>query len=198
MKKWSKSKKLLAALGIVALIWAGWRVLLAYEVVPFDSDVMGVVDVIVVDHHGEDDTPHYYTIGTGRVKQECESFDPDDIIVYTVDWRGLESYIDREKNKVLNRLNYIHIEDNQGNEIAPTPLMKAVVTQAATLEHNIIGLHIFQVGKEIFLQTELNVNLWCPVELYWYNPDTGKLVELYTFDGLEVVGMRIRDLTRAR
>jgi hypothetical protein len=61
-----------------------------------------------------------------------------------------------------------------------------------------VELHIFQHGGELFLQTELNVNLWCPCELYWYDQQNDRLVELYTFDGLEVVGMRIRDLERVR
>lgn len=198
MKNWSKGKKLLTALAALVLIWAAWRALLGVEVVRFDPDIMGVADVIVVDHHGDDYTPHYYSIGTGRVKQECDPFATDGMTVYTVDSHGLESYIDRKKNKVLNRLHYIRIEDDQGNEITPTPLMKAIVTRAAELEHDIMEMHIFQVGEEIFLQTELNVNLWCPVELYWYDQQNDRLVELYTFDGLEVVGMRIRDLTRAQ
>ena len=62
------------------------------------------VDVIVVDHHGGADTLHYYNIGTGRVKQACDPFEADNMTVYTVDHSGLESYIDRDKNKVLNRL----------------------------------------------------------------------------------------------
>jgi len=195
MKNWSKGKKLLA---VLVLVWAAWRALRGIEVARFDPEIMGVVDVIVVDHHGGADTLHYYNIGTGRVKQECDPFEADNMTVYTVDHSGLESYIDRDKNKVLNRLLYIRIEDAQGNEITPTPLMEAAVTCAAGLEHNIIGLHIFQHGGELFLQVELNVNLWCPYELYWYDQQNDRLVELYTFDGLEVVGMRIRDLERVR
>ena len=198
MKNWSKGKKILAAVAAMALCWAAWRVSFWFGGISFDPNTMGVVDVIVVDHHGDDDTPHYYNIGAGRVKQECELFEPDNMTVYTVDHNGLESYIDRSKNKVLNRLLYIRIEDAQGNEITPTPLMEAAVTCAAGLEHDIMELHIFQLGEEIFLQTELNVNWWCPCELYWYDQKKDRLVELYTFDGLEVVGMRIRDLTRAR
>ncbi len=198
MKNWSKTKKLAIILAALMLCWAAWRELLGYEAVPFDLDVQGIVDVVVVDHHGDDGTPHYYHIGVGRIKREAEPFETDDMTVYTVDHRGLETYIDRSKNKVLNRLLYISIEDAQGNAITPTAQMEALVTCAAGLEHDIMELHIFQLGGELFLQTELNVNWWCPVELYWYDQQNDRLVELYTFDGLEVVGMRIRDLTRAQ
>ena len=191
-----KRKKLLVVFGVAVLMWVGWRMLLGFEVVRFDPETMGVIDVIVVDHHGEDDTRHYYNIGTGRIEQVCEPFEPDDMTIYTVDRNGLESYIDREKNKVLNRLLYIRIEDAQENEITPTSMMEAAVTCAARLEHNIMELHIFLLGSEIFLQTELNVNWWCPVELYWYDQQNDRLVELDTFDGLEVVGIRIRNLDR--
>lgn len=168
------------------------------QVIPFDPERTGVVDVIVTDSHGRDDMLYYYNIGAGLAKQECDAFEPETMSIYRVDPDGLECYIDREKNKVLNRLLYIRIEDKAGNEISPTPPMEAAVTQAATLEHNIFSLHIFEVSGEIFLQAELNVNLWCPYELYWYDQHNGRLVELYTFDCMEVVGMRIRNLELAR
>ena len=44
-----------------------------------------------------------------------------------------------------------------------------------------------------FLQVMLNVNLWTPYELYWYNPVSDRLVEMTTFDGKEVVGLEIAD-----
>ena len=198
MKKWRTGKKLLVVLAACVLCWGAWRMLFGYEMIRFDPEVIGVVDVIVTDHHGDDDTLHYYNIGAGHLKQECEPFEPDGMTVYTMDTSGLESYIDREKNKVLNRLKYIRIEDAQGSEISPTPLMEAVVTRSATLEHDIMELHLFEVDGEIFLQTELNVNWWCPVELYWYDTEKDRLIELYTFDALEIVGLRIRDLERAR
>lgn len=197
-RKWSKSRKFLTIAALVLGLFMAIYTLLATEVIPFDPELIGIMDVIVTDHHGDDPTLHYYNIGMGRLKQPCDPFEPQEMTVYTVDRYGLESYIDQEKNKVLNRLLYIRIEDDQGREITPTPLLEAVVTQAATLEHDIMELTIFQAGGETFLQTELNVNWWCPVELYWFNMETGKLVELYTFDGLEVVGLRLRDVTRAR
>ena len=46
-----------------------------------------------------------------------------------------------------------------------------------------------------FLQIMLNVNLWTPYELYWYNPVSDRLVEMTTFDGKEVVGLEIADKT---
>lgn len=189
---------LLTANMIGCLLWLTGGTTQLKKLLSFDPETMGVVDVIVVDHHGEDDTPHFYHIGAGRIKQDAEPFEPEAMVVYEVDTQGLECYIDREKNKVLNRLRYISIYDEQSNLMENTPLLEAVVTQAATLEHDIMELHIFLLGSEIFLQTELNVNWWCPCELYWYDQQNDRLVELYTFDGLEVVGMRIRDLERVR
>jgi len=189
---------LLTAYMIGCLLWLTGGTTQIKKLLPFDPETTGVVDVVVVDHHGEDDTPHYYHIGAGRIKREAEPFEPEEMVVYKVDTQGLECYIDREKNKVLNRLRYINIYDEQSNLVENTLLLEAVVTQAATLEHNIMELYIFQVGSEVFVQTELNVNWWCPCELYWYDQQNDHLVELYTFDGLEVVGMRIRDLERAR
>lgn len=183
---------------LVILIF-GVTGLLAAEVhaIPFDAQTRGVVDVIVRNHHGDDDTLYYYNVSNDGRVQETDPFVPDDMTVTRIARDSLESYIDREKNKVLNRLQDVYVYDESGERVPNTdPLVDAVMQQAATLEHDIMELRMLRIGEETFLYTELNVNLWCPCELYWYDPAQDRLVELYTFNELEVVGLRVRDMGR--
>lgn len=167
--------------------------------IPFDVEQHGVLDVIVRNHHGEDDTLYYYNLSDDGRAQQTEPFEPDAMTVTRIDRSSLESYVDRGQNKVLNRLQEVYVCDDNGNRIPNTdPLVDAVMHQAAKLEHDIMELRMLQTGGETFLYTELNVNLWCPCELYWYDPVEDRLVELYTFNELEVVGLRVRDVGRVK
>ena len=50
---------------------------------------------------------------------------------------------------------------------------------------------IFSVGDEIFVQAELNVNLWTPYVFYYFNRESGKLVRLYEFADKRVSAIRV-------
>jgi hypothetical protein len=56
-------------------------------------------------------------------------------------------------------------------------------------------MELIKDGSEYFVYIELNVNWWSPCTLYYYNQDTSKLVELYTFDDEQVTALKIRDLS---
>ena len=60
-------------------------------------------------------------------------------------------------------------------------------------EHWIINLRVYKVGDEYFIRTMLNVNLWTPYELFWYDAEKDELVLLHTFDNQEIVGIRLRE-----
>jgi len=192
---------LIGLLPILVMLFFGFAELVDAGVrsIPFDAEKHGVVDVIVKNHHGEDDTLYYYNISGDGKAQQTDPFVPDAMTVTRIDRSSLESYIDRGQNKVLNRLQEVYVCDDNGNRIPNTdPLVDAVMHQAAKLEHDIMELRMLQTGGETFLYTELNVNLWCPCELYWYDPVEDRLVELYTFNELEVVGLRVRDVGRVK
>lgn len=188
---------LLPMLLAVTLVWGFEAEEGTVHTVAFDVERQGVVDVIVKDHHGDDDTLLYYAISGSGQAQEIEPFEPDEMTVVSIVPGSLESYVDREQNKVLNRLREVWVYDENGQQVESTdPLVDAVMQQAAKLEHSMLVLRIMQVGEHVFLYAELNVNWWCPCELYWYDPVQDRLIELYTFNALEVVGLRVRDMGR--
>lgn len=162
---------------------------------PFDPETAGVVDVIVESGGNRD----YYAINAhGRV-QETEPFEGDDIDIYEVDGDCLETYkgIDnRGRGEFISRLTDIRLWDEEGCAVQNTRVLNEVLLAASELEHDLFDARILRAGEEYFLYVELNVNWVSPCDLYWYDQTRGGLVELHSFDGQEVVGLRVRDLSR--
>ena len=50
---------------------------------------------------------------------------------------------------------------------------------------------IFNIKEVYYVVIELNVNLWSPYELYYFNKDNGELKEIYTFNGKDIVGIKV-------
>lgn len=55
-------------------------------------------------------------------------------------------------------------------------------------------MKIFKLDDEYFVYAELNVNLWYPCTLYYYNQEISELIELYKFDDEEITGIKIHSL----
>ena len=200
-RKWTIVVIVLLTVNMIgSLLWLTDGTTQIKKLLPFDPETMGVVDVIVVDLHRADDTPHYYHIGADRIKREAEPFEPEDMTVTHIFPACLDGLPRKDGNKAYYQLGPIQVFDEEGRKTENTdPLLEKVLRQMENQEyHDVMVLRLLQTGGEAFLYTELNVNWWCPCELYWYDRQNDRLVELYTFDGLEVAGMRIRDLERAK
>ena len=162
---------------------------------PFDPETEGVLDVIVRD--GE--TVAYYAVsGDGR-KREIPAFGGDGIRVYRPDVQGIECYLsedDRGRRAFINRLTDVRLWDETGAAVENTRLMNEILLAAAELEHDLFDVKLICSGNEWFVYAALNVNWVSPCDLYWYDQARGGLVEVYSFDHQEVVGLRMRDLSR--
>ena len=151
----------------------------------FDPETEGTVDVIVC----EDDRLLYYAAtGDGRM-QQIDAFTGDDINVYHAE--GYHVQVFDENGDVA-----VQLFDEDGMPVENTPEMEAVLRAAGTIDHWIMQCRVLQAGEAWFLYVELNVNLWSPCELYWYDPARDGLVEIVRLDGKKTVGLRVRDLTR--
>ena len=87
----------------------------------------------------------------------------------------------------------LQVLDGEGNPVEKTPEMNRILELGGENEHAIMAAWLIRAEDQWFLQVMLNVNLWTPYELYWYNPVSDRLVEMTTFDGKEVVGLEIAD-----
>lgn len=161
----------------------------------FDENTEGIVDVkTIVDYYGDNKENSYYSLATGNRIKVIKPFNGDEIEIYTADESCFKAYIDRKKNKVLNKLVEEGLTDKNNNEVKITPVLKDMFEQISKLEHDLMVVQILKDGDEYFAYVELNVNLWTPCTLYYYNKDTSKLVELYEFDNERVIDLKIQNL----
>lgn len=87
----------------------------------------------------------------------------------------------------------LQVLDGEGHPVGKTPEMNRILELGGENEHAVMAAWLICADDLWFLQVMLNVNLWTPYELYWYNPVSDRLVEMTTFDGKEVVGLEIAD-----
>ena len=63
--------------------------------------------------------------------------------------------------------------------------MDDIFKKIALLEHDLLTVRIFDISGEYFVYVELNVNLWTPCSLYYYNQDSRELIQLFEFSNKE-------------
>lgn len=136
----------------------------------------------------------YYSLYSNKKLKETEPFVADKTEVFTASRDCFSSYIDKRKNKVLNHLIHTELTDKNGNKVEITPIISSIFEETAKLEHDIMRMEIIKDKEEYFVFVSLNVNLWTPCTLYYFNQNFSKLIELYTFDYEIVTGIKINDL----
>ncbi len=169
----------------------------------FDPEKEGIIDVIVnaglsVLSGRQENETRYYTLASDRRMRLTDAFEPDVSATYTVPHGCFESYTDRSKNKVLNRLNYMALMDADQKQLTVSEKQARVFRRIAELEHDLFMIRFIETGGQIFVYIELNVNLWDPCDLYWYDPDADSLVLLHEWDNEEVIGLRLRNIALAK
>lgn len=177
------------------LLWMALLLLAGCAVVvPFDPETEGVLDVIVRDG----DHLSYYAVNASGRSQTIAPFEGDVLDVYEVDggcyvtYKGVGNDGDGE---FVNRLEDVRLWDENGCAVTPTAMLNEVLLAGSWLEHDLWKTRILRAGEEYFLYVELNVNWVSPCELYWYDQSRHGLVQVLDFDGLETVGLRVRDLS---
>lgn len=149
----------------------------------------GLVDVQTRIEEGEKQTLCQYTLASGQRIQPIESFVPDEAVFYEVPRGCFESYID---DKVLNRLVRMELLDAEGRPVEISEDIESIFRCVEQLEHDLFTVRIIETKGLYFVYVELNVNLWLPCTLYFYNPEERRLVELYTWDSKKIVALHVR------
>ena len=85
-----------------------------------------------------------------------------------------ESYIDRDRNEVLNKINQencnIFLEDNKDTELLN------IINEIANLKHDLFDVKIIYTEKDnYYVSVYLNTNWICPSDLYIYDKNEKKL-----------------------
>ncbi len=175
----------------------------------FDVETEGILDVIVISRPShlsarEETETRYYSLANHRRIRSTEAFESDQMTILTVPNTCFESYIDRTNRvfgrttAVRNRLDHMALEDEDRNPVAVSAEQAKIFQHIAELEHDLFHIRFIETGGETFVYLELNVNLWTPCCLYWYDRETDALILLHEWDDEEVVGLRLRNITLAR
>ena len=174
----------------LGLIFVAVSDLLSFHEDDFDlSEALVQVQVQTPRHYGSSDVeePVNYLLASKRRIHSCDPFTADEATVYYVPSECFDAYIDRAQNKVLNRLVSVAVTDESGNPCEAPAVLSDIFAQIATL----FDIRILDVSGEYFVFLKLNVNLHTPCELYYYNQQIGKLIELYSFNDRELLGLHV-------
>ena len=180
---------------VMLLLWDWYKGQSQYA--QFDLASEGLIQASVTKEEPDKTTDlQYLAVADGSRLMPCDPFEADAMTVYDIPMGCFESYIDSEANKVLNRLVYIEIQDEEGNRCNSSPVIDDIFHQIALLEHDLFTLKIYDVSGEYFVYVELNVNWWLPCSLYYYNQIRGELIPLYTLSDQETTGVHVLSTDR--
>ena len=156
----------------------------------FDPETAGIVDVVLRDYN--DGTVHFDCVGPDQTRRITEEFISDAAEILYAEHGCFDSYV--ENGNVLNQLMKISLTGADGNPIASTPVIDRIFEKVSESDHAILNMYIFRIGERHFPVVELNVNLFWPCTLYYYDEAADRLIELYSYDATEINGLRIRNL----
>lgn len=132
-----------------------------------------------------------FTIAMGKRIIETNPVSPDSWKVYRVPDDCFDSYISHDNGKVLNRLVYMALLDENNDPCEITETACEIFDKIALLEHDLMTIKIYDVGGEIFVYIELNVNLITPCYLYYFNQSAHQMIEMASFNNRAVQGIHI-------
>lgn len=121
--------------------------------------------------------------------QETEKFSTDSKI-YTDDGNSFYSQVNSEGNKIENSVVSYNFTDENGNFVEADSTVKKIMGHIAkTVEHDIYKFQIVKNGEQYFAVAYLNVNLWVPCDLYYYDSDKDSISLVYEGDDVEIKGV---------
>ena len=171
------------------LLWSGLIYEFEHEIKPelleqnyYDNSIF------VVTKNERNNSISYYEINDYEDKRTVDKFEysNNELLYFN---NCFESYIDRERNKVLNkRTNRCEILDDNKDNIIIDEKYDDIINKVSDLEHDIMESKMIKINDNIYVVVALNVNMWSPYKLYKY--DNNKLNHLYTFDGEDVIAIK--------
>lgn len=180
-------KKVFSLLLLCALALAGCST--NESEILFDEATEGIVSVILQDTN--DGTLHYDTIARDGRRQPTQTFESEPIEILTAADDCFENYVEGQSP---NRLLRAALVDANGQSVEMTEVESRIFELAAQEEHVIMEMRILRAGERHFVTLDLNVNLWSPHMVLYYDPIADQLTELYTYDATRVIGLKILNL----
>ena len=133
----------------------------------------------------------FYEVNDKENKREVKKFESNVDMVYSVsncydhDWdRKYKNKITWDTCKIVDE-NEINVEINKDFKNILLDIQKKE-------ESSIFEIKIFEIEKNYYVAVTLNVNIWSPYNLYYYNSKNKNLEFIYTFSNKAVKGIKIK------
>ena len=178
---------IIALLALCAILPMALQITLnaAPSLMPFTP----ILEVQLQDRHTEEIT--CAAVGPDQQTRATDPFDADTPWSHT--FQCFDSYIDQDgsRSRVLNFREDTLLTEEDRTVLAEDPVIDRVLDHVAALEHSIMTARVIRQDGDYFAVVDFNVNLWWPHKLYRYDPDADTLTHLATFDGQDVLALRL-------
>lgn len=131
----------------------------------------------------------YYEINDKKKSRNIEEFNPSDSKIINVN-DCFDFYINHDQTNTLT-MDTCTLIDNNNEVIDISKELEAIIKKVSKIKHDILSAKIFDINNDYYIVVELNVNIWSPYRLYYFNKDKNKLKEIYTFDSKDIIGIKL-------
>ena len=171
-------------IGIIAILFIQWIIsLLAHNNMCLDANYDSSINIITRSY---DAKINYYEINHSKCDRKIDKFQSDSMQKFTL----LNCY-DSFKNRILNEIQdecMILDESNKEKIKLEDSNLKDIVYEISKIDHDIVDAKIIKVNNVYYPVVSLNVNLWNPYEIYYY--ENNSLIKIATFDDEDVIGIK--------
>lgn len=146
-----------------------------------------------VSENNENKNIYFKVLDNGRIVETKNVIDfDDDVNIYNF-YQCTDSYIDREKNKVLNKVtkNTCRINSVKFEE-ADLKNKEEILMLIGNLEHDLWNIDVFEVKDRYFVAVALNVNWFSPTDLYEYNSNNNRLIFLGDVSDVRITNIKLK------
>ena len=132
----------------------------------------------------------YYEINDKKSIRNVDEFKVNDSKIIQVK-DCFDFYINHDMTNTLT-MDTCTLIDNNREVIEISGELETIIKKVSKIDHDILETKIFNIKNDYYIVVELNVNIWSPYRLYYFDEDKNKLKEIYTFDGKDIIGIKIK------
>lgn len=152
------------------------------------NDFTNSIYVMTLDEDTEE--IEHYEINDKKVIRSVEEFKVDEAKIINVK-NCYDFYINHNGTNELTMDSCTLLDNNNNEKLEITNELQSIIENIAEINYDILHTKIFNIKDNYYIVVELNVNLWSPYRLYYFDKDNYELKEIYTFDGKDVVGIKV-------
>ncbi len=159
------------------------------------TDADYVESYFIIAKDVDNDKIRYYEVNGKGNKRSADKFESEKFDEVVDLDRCFESYIDRDKNKVLNKyLDNCYMINQNGEDLSNESIYQDIAIQVSLLEHDMFDIKIYKIGDEYYVTRGLNVNIYIPYDLFKYDIDNNKLIRICQTSDEEIIGFKKKDI----